>query len=235
MNAPESGLPVIVQYCHAPRTVDILRCKLNSTPQGSGTENGYSQFQLPFLSNLLRPSTPRRSPSYQVALAHPYIPLITTNELSVPLTIPPYPFPFLPLVLCGTNNGSSTRETSPVDSDSDSGEDTMDVDDGDGDDDDSDGTASDSSGETNLTDPADYREDGKNDASDLAGLLAGNKHLPELYGYRSSLQYNEYMPNSRKLLDRIEQEWFKFCACIKLDPKETYQWMDIKKFYTFFS
>ncbi|OJD11103.1 hypothetical protein AJ78_08053 [Emergomyces pasteurianus Ep9510] len=106
------------------------------------------------------------------------------------------------------------RVPSPVDSDS--GEDTMDVDvdedDGDGDDDDSDGTASDSSGETDLTDPADYGEDGKNDASDLTGLLAGDEHLPEYYMDMmtdpdgSLLQYDEYAPNSRKLLDRIEQE-----------------------------
>ncbi|EDN06867.1 predicted protein [Histoplasma mississippiense (nom. inval.)] len=122
------------------------------------------------------------------------------------------------------------RVPSPVDSDSE--EDPMDDGDGD-DDDDSDGTASDSSGETDLTDPADYGEDGKNDASDLAGLLAGDEHLPE-YPDGSLLQYDEYAPNSRKLLDRIEQEWFKFCACVKRDPKEMYQRMDVKMLYTFF-
>ncbi|KAL2373336.1 hypothetical protein RJ035_006031 [Blastomyces gilchristii] len=102
------------------------------------------------------------------------------------------------------------RIPSPVDSDSE--EDMMDVDDSDGDDDDSDGTASDSGGETDLTDPVDYREDGKNDASNLAGLLAGDEHLPEYYMEMmtdpdgSLLQYNEYAPSSWKLLDCIEQE-----------------------------
>ncbi|KAL2368719.1 hypothetical protein RJ035_007449 [Blastomyces gilchristii] len=90
--------------------------------------------------------------------------------------------------------------SSPVDSDSE--EDPMDMDDGDGDDDDSDGMASDFSGETDLTDPADYGEDSKNDARDLAGLLTGDEHLPEYYMNmmtdpdRSLLQYNEYMSNS---------------------------------------
>ncbi|EQL33561.1 hypothetical protein BDFG_04487 [Blastomyces dermatitidis ATCC 26199] len=99
---------------------------------------------------------------------------------------------------------------SPVDSDS--AEDMMDMDDDDGDDDDSDGTASDSSEETNLMNPANYREDSKNDTSNLAGLLAGDKHLPEYYMNmmtdpdESLLQYNEYMSNSQKLLDHIKQE-----------------------------
>ncbi|OJD10025.1 hypothetical protein AJ78_08792 [Emergomyces pasteurianus Ep9510] len=129
---------------------------------------------------------------------------------------------------------------SPVNSDSedDSEGDPMDVDDGD---DDSDDTASDSSGETDLTDPADYGGDGKNGTSELTDLLADDEHPSEYYMEMmnnldgSLLQYDEYAPNSLKLLDRIEQEWFKFCACVKQDPKEMYQRMDVQKLYTFFS
>lgn len=105
------------------------------------------------------------------------------------------------------------------DSEDDSEKETMDVDD----DDNSDDTASDSSRETDLTDPADFGEDRpaddgedcQNDAEDLAGLLADDEHPPEYYMEimnnldESLLQYDEYAPNSLKLLDRIEQEWFK--------------------------
>ncbi|KAL2372712.1 hypothetical protein RJZ57_002838 [Blastomyces gilchristii] len=83
------------------------------------------------------------------------------------------------------------RVPSPIDSDSE--EDTMDVDDDDGKDDDSDGTASDSSGETDLTDSVDYRKDSKNDISNLTDLLTGDEHLSE------------------------------FCACIKQNLKKMYQ------------
>ncbi|EQL30678.1 hypothetical protein BDFG_06832 [Blastomyces dermatitidis ATCC 26199] len=107
------------------------------------------------------------------------------------------------------------RVPSPVNSYSE--EDQMDVNNSDGDNDYSDAMASDfnSSEETDLMDPADYREDSKNDTSDLTGLLAGDEHLSEYYvnmmtnSDRSLLQYNEYMPNSWKLLNRVEQEWFK--------------------------
>ncbi|OJD28093.1 hypothetical protein ACJ73_00490 [Blastomyces percursus] len=44
---------------------------------------------------------------------------------------------------------------------------------------------------------------------------------------QSLLQYDEYAPTSLKLLDRIEQEWFKFCASVKQNPKEMYQQMDV--------
>ncbi|PGG95045.1 hypothetical protein AJ79_10301 [Helicocarpus griseus UAMH5409] len=131
---------------------------------------------------------------------------------------------------------------SPLMGDDDSEEDKMDVDD-DNDNDasyDSDSTASNSGGETDLTDPADYDEGGKNDAHDLAGLLADDEHPPEYYmemlnsGDESLLQYNEYANNSLKLLGRIEQEWLNFCTFVKKDPKEMYQQMDVKKLYTFF-
>ncbi|EGC46846.1 C2H2 finger domain-containing protein [Histoplasma capsulatum var. duboisii H88] len=119
--------------------------------------------------------------------------------------------------------------------------DPMDVDDDDDDGYGSDGTASKSSEETDLTDPADYGEDSEGDASDLAGLLADDEHPPEHYMEMmadtngSLLQYNEYAANSLKLLDRIEQEWFKFCAYLKREPKDMYQRMDVQMLYAFFS
>ncbi|KAL2368264.1 hypothetical protein RJZ57_007359 [Blastomyces gilchristii] len=100
--------------------------------------------------------------------------------------------------------------SSPVDSDS--AEDMMDMDDNDDNNDDSDSMASASSRETNLMNSANYRKDSKNDTSNLTGLLTGDKHLSEYYinimtdSDEFLLQYNEYVSNSQKLLDCIEQE-----------------------------
>ncbi|OJD22915.1 hypothetical protein ACJ73_05741 [Blastomyces percursus] len=126
---------------------------------------------------------------------------------------------------------------SPVNSDNDSEEDMMDVDDSDGSYH-SVSTASNSSRETNLTDP---NKGGQNDANDLAGLLADDEHPPEYYrkmlnsGDESLLQCDEYANNSLKLFNRVKQEWFKFCTCVKEDPKEMYRRIDVNKLYTFFN
>ncbi|KKZ66482.1 hypothetical protein EMCG_07786 [[Emmonsia] crescens] len=79
-------------------------------------------------------------------------------------------------------------------------------------DDDSDDTAFNFSEETDLMNTADYREDSKNDISDLTDLLTGNEHLSEYYmkmmtdSDRFLLQYDEYMSNSLKLLNCMKQK-----------------------------
>ncbi|EGC42806.1 conserved hypothetical protein [Histoplasma capsulatum var. duboisii H88] len=93
--------------------------------------------------------------------------------------------------------------------------DPMDMNDDDNNGYESNGTASKSSKKTDLMNSADYEKDSEEDTSNLASLLADDKHPLKHYmemmanTNRSLLQYNEYTANSLKLLNCIEQKWFK--------------------------
>ncbi|KAH2975874.1 hypothetical protein KXV25_006790 [Aspergillus fumigatus] len=103
----------------------------------------------------------------------------------------------------------------------------------------SDGDSSDDMGYDTDPTELDEGEDQLRDASDVAQLFADNEHPPEYYiqqleNFDETVYTQEdYSEGTLLLLNRVEQKWFQFCACIRRDPQEEYLRLSIGILYTF--